>query len=114
MLAQSGRTSFAPPFHEIGQSLTFIVHKGLSPHHLVGQVGQVGQLWGVSPGGRLSASQCANGGAFLLAGDGNGHLDTCDRMMESLTSRQLAPTVRIKHAKGEKLTILSMNGAKGP
>ena len=74
--------------------------------------GQVGQWWGVSPGGRLSASQCTIGGAFLLAGDGNGHHDTCDRMKGSLTSLLSAPTVRIKCAKGEKSTIFAINSAK--
>ncbi len=74
----------------------------------------MGQWWGVSPGGRLGASLCVFGEAFLLAGDGNERLDTCDRMMESLTLLQSAPTVRIKCAKGEKSAILSISSAEGP
>jgi hypothetical protein len=44
---------------------TLIVHIARSPHHLVGQVGQ---WWGLSPGGRLTASLCVFGGALSLCG----------------------------------------------
>ncbi len=71
---------------------SFIVHKGHSTHHLVGQEGQ---WWGVSPGGRLGASQMSNWWGVSLRGVWSEQHGTWGRVMECLAWPQSGPTVQI-------------------
>ncbi len=93
MSVQGACTSLAPPFSKSVLSFRFIVHKAHSPHHLVG----------VSPGGRLSASQCAkvtNGGA-----PGDTSCVLCDTSLTKRTKQYSAQSGVTRHSGNDRSNI---------